>query len=234
MSNRPLPPRLSVVAVVWNARDELEPFLESVLAQVDPATTEIVLVDNGSTDGSREILRERPEVVLIENDRNSGFGAGLNLGCAHATSPRLLLCNPDLEFRPGAIDALVATLDAEPALGGVGPIIRIEGGGVCPLLRGHPGITYGWSFFTGLMAKFPRSRWINAHFDHDPARRSHRQPWLHGCCGLYRRDAFRAIGGFDERFFLYFEDCDLGRRLTEAGWRLALAPDAEVQHREGG
>jgi N-acetylglucosaminyl-diphospho-decaprenol L-rhamnosyltransferase len=226
---------LSIVAVVWNDLDVIPGLLDSIFAHVDRATTEVILVDNGSTDGTIEHLRRRGDVTVIENGVNAGYPTAMNRGARLARGEFVLLANPDLVFRPGALAAMVGALRRNPRLGGVSPVIEVppEPATVYPLLAGDPGLWYGFAHFSGVMQRFRGSRRVNSHLEYAPERHEGEIPWIHGCCGLYRRAALAPLGGgFDERFFIYFEDADLGRSLRRAGWRLEIARDARVLHLE--
>lgn len=229
---------LSVVTVVWNNVEELGPFLSSIQEQ-GLEGVEVIFVDNGSTDGSIEWLRQRDDVVLIENGLNAGYPAAMNRGVQEAQGDLLLLCNPDLVFRPGSLPALRDTLVASPDTGGVGPVIETPADPpeLYPIQRTDLGLAYGWSFFSGLRDRFT-ARWANRDRTTDlevisPDGLPVDLPWLHGCCGMFRRSALDSVGGgFDPRFFMYFEDTDLGRCLRQKGWRLQLVPEARVLHLE--
>jgi N-acetylglucosaminyl-diphospho-decaprenol L-rhamnosyltransferase len=226
---------LSIVAVVWNNLDVVRGMVESVFAQVDREKTEVIFVDNGSTDGTIEYLRGCGDVTVIENGVNAGYPTAMNRGAQIARGTYVLLVNPDLVFRPGSLAAMVRALERDPGLGGVSPVIEVppEPATVYPLLAGDPGLWYGFAHFSGLMQRFRGNRRVNFHMDYAPEKNDGVIPWIHGCCGMYRRAALAPQGGgFDERFFIYFEDADLGRSLRKAGWRLAIARDARVLHLE--
>ena len=230
------PIELTVVTVTWNNRDVVEPMLESLFEQIDRATSEVIVVDNDSADGTVEYLRGRGDVTVIENGVNAGYGVAMNRGARAARGRAVMLCNPDLVFRPGSVRALTDALAQSPQLGGVSPVVELPGDPppVCPLLATDPGIYYGWSYFSGLQSRFAGSRTVNWNFDFSPHKTTGDLPWIHGCCGLYRREALAAVGGgFDERYFMFFEDADLGRSLRALGWRLSMARESRVLHMEG-
>jgi len=227
---------LSIVSVAYNNRQQLAPFLDSILSQRIRDRAEIIIVDNGSTDGSVEFLRERGEVSLVENSLNAGYAVAMNRGIQVSRGSFLVLCNTDVIFRPGSLEALALELETEPLLGGVSPVIETPGNPplLYPLLKTNPGLYYGWNFFSGMMFKFPHSRLINWNLNFQSNRTTRDIPWMHGACGMFRREALRSVGsGYDERFFLYFEDADLGRALRKRGWRLRICPEARILHLEG-
>ena len=228
--------KINVVSVVWNNRDALPRFLDSVVHQVVPGfEVEVVVVDNGSDDGSIEYLRSRSDILFIDSGVNAGFPAGMNRGVEASDGEYVVMCTDDLIFRPGTLAALADALDRDETLGGVAPLIETspEGDHLYPVATRHPGVAYGWSFFSGLQSKFPNSKWAAVGLERDFDDFDRDLPWLHGCCGMYRRRALDSVGGgFDECFFMYFEDADLGRRLTEAEWRLRRIPEARIFHAE--
>ena len=225
---------VSIVTVTWNNRACLEEFLESIFNQRASADTEVILVDNGSTDGTVEYLRARSDVTLIESGGNLGYGGGANLGIAVAQHEFVVLCGTDVEFWPGSINAMAKTLDADSGLGGVSPLIYgpTDPPSIYPLFKGDPGLYYGWNYFSSFQTIFENSKLINWIHDYSPEQ-STDLPWIHGCCGMFRRETLASVdGGFDGDFFLYFEDADLGRRIRNAGWGMRMVPDARILHLE--
>jgi GT2 family glycosyltransferase len=214
----------TVVVVTYNSERTLARCLESVLD--DPAI-EVLVVDNGSTDCTLSLVRDRfSSARLLELDENRGFGAANNRAERVARGERLLLLNPDAWLDPGALPLLEATLDASPGLAAVAPQLRYPDGR----------LQCTWYPETGVLGEAIQ-RWRNllsgrwAHGWLEPAARLIVGPgWLTAACLLLRREAFRQAGGFDEDFFLYFEDVDLCRRLSQLGWRLAKEPAAGAVH----
>jgi N-acetylglucosaminyl-diphospho-decaprenol L-rhamnosyltransferase len=231
-SHTPSAADAAVVAVTYSPGETLPPFLASVAAAAEwPAGPRIVLADNGSTDGSTEAVDGVDGVTVVHTGGNLGFGGGANAGVA--TLPPgvswVVVCNPDLVFAPGAIDALLAAVQRWPRAAAFGPQIRTVDGKLYPSARELPSVVrgaghavFGWWW--------PTNPWTKAY------RRDHEAPterpagWLSGACLLLRREAFAAVGGFDERYFMYFEDVDLGERLSRAGWQNVYVPSAVVTH----
>ena len=197
---------------------------------------EIVVVDNGSLDGSVGQLRACfPDVEVLVTGRNLGYGAAANRGMAATTAPCVLVCNPDLEVRPGAVAALAGALLADPAYAVVGPLIRNPDGGRYPSARMFPSLVDAAGHaLLGLLApdnRFTRS-YQKAHLD-TAAGGPEVVDWVSGACFLVRRSAYEQTGGFDETYFMYAEDVDLCWRLGRAGWRVVYLPSAEVTHWQG-
>jgi GT2 family glycosyltransferase len=216
--------RLSVLVVSWNGRAHLETCLPALLAQRGVAAeVEILVLDNGSTDGTAELVRSRfPAVRLVESAANLGFAAGNNRLAAVASGDALALVNNDTRAEPGWLAALVdAYRAADPDVAAVaGRIVDWEGERL--------------DFGRGILAfdghALPLDQGRPLAFARSPAAG---EELLFGCGGnlLVGAGAFRAAGGFDERFFAYFEDVDLGWRLWAGGERVVACPEAVVRHR---
>ncbi len=228
-----VPGQLGIVVVTYFPGETLERFLDSV----EKATTRgvrVVIADNGSTDGAPERGAQRPGVQLLPTGGNLGYGTAANLGvkALPAEIEWVVVANPDLEFRPGCLDALLAATERWPDGGAFGPLIRGLDGKVYPSARLLPSLGRGVGH--GALGRvWPGNPWTRAYRQSDSAVTERSSGWLSGSCQLLRRKAFDAIGGFDQRYFMYFEDVDLGDRLGKAGWRNVYVPDAEVVH-EGG
>ncbi len=201
------------------------------------AVDELVVVDNGSIDGSvDEVRRRHPEVEVVTTGYNLGYGTAANRGVAATSAPLVLVCNPDLEVRPGALPVLAGALDAHPDWALVGPLVRAPDGRRYPSARRFPSLVDAAGHaLLGIFApdnRFTRS-YQRAELDGagpDPQV----VDWVSGACFLVRRTAFEQVGGFDEAYFMYLEEVDLCWRLGRTGWRVAYVPGAEVVHAQGG
>lgn len=225
------PSRVGAVIVNYNAGPLLSTCVASLRGE---GLAEIVVVDNGSVDGSALALaRADPGVVVVDPGRNLGYGAGANLGLAAGSAELVLVGNPDIVVAPGAVATLVATLDADPGLGLVGPRLEGAGGALYPSARTFPSIVDAAGHgFLGLVApgnRFSR-RYKLADWDHAQARVV---DWVSGACFVARRQVLDLLGGFDEAYFMYAEDVDLCWRAARAGWRVAYQPAATVVHLQG-
>jgi GT2 family glycosyltransferase len=217
---------VGVVVVTYDALQWIERCLESVRG------VETVVVDNGSTDGTVELVRERfPEAVLLERD-NRGLAAGWNAGLAAASSTRYyLLLNADAWLVGDALARLVAFADEHPRAAVVGPRLSNPDGSLQRSVRGFP---TAWRLATEyffLRKLAPRSRLLNAlyagGFDHDEVREAE---FVMGACLLVRREAVDEVGGLDEDFFLFSEEVDWCFRFRQAGWQVLFYPGAECVH----
>ncbi|BBX60689.1 N-acetylglucosaminyl-diphospho-decaprenol L-rhamnosyltransferase [Mycobacterium shottsii] len=228
---------LPVVAVTYSPGPHLERFLASLSLATDRPVS-VLLADNGSTDGTPQAAVERyPNVRIFHTGANLGYGTAVNRAVAQLTEQPepddwLIVANPDVQWGPGSIDALLEAVERWPQAGALGPLIRDPDGSVYPSARHLPSLVRG-GMHAVLGSVWPRNPWTKAY------RQEHLEPserpvgWLSGSCLLVRRSAFRQIGGFDERYFMYMEDVDLGDRLGQAGWLSVYVPSAEVLHHKG-
>ena len=223
---------VAVVVVNYESGPALLRCVERLLRE---APTELVVVDNGSVDGSLAELRRRiPDVRVVDPGRNLGYGAAANRGAAATTAPSLLVCNSDLEVGPGSLGVLAQALAARPGCGVVGPLVRDAGGSRYPSARRFPALTDAAGH--ALLGLFvPGNRFTRAYHQAHLAEASgvEEVDWLSGACLLLERSAFETVGGFDESYFMYAEDVDLCWRLARAGWKSAYVPAAEVVHLQG-
>jgi N-acetylglucosaminyl-diphospho-decaprenol L-rhamnosyltransferase len=227
------PAPIAVTVVSYNTRDDLRACLESVRSE---APGEVVVADNGSTDGSAAMVEDTfPEVRLLVDESNPGFGAAANRAVAATSSPYVLLLNADTRVTPGTLRALAAYLDGHPRAGVAGPrLVNPDGtlqvscfpfiGTLRLMLEKTPAARW--------LARIPllRDWWLLSYSLHD---RPRVVPWVLGAALALRREAFEAIGGFDTSFFMYSEEIDLCWRFEEAGWEVHFTPVATVVHLGG-
>ncbi len=232
-------PEVAAVFVNYNAGDELRLALRSVADEMADRSWEAVVVDNASVDGSHAIAGEfAPQARLLRNDENVGFGRGVNQGIAASTAPLVLIMNPDCRLLPGAMATLRAELNAQPACAIVGPRILDPDGSEQGSARGDPDMLTGLFGRTSPLRRLLPGLAISKR-NVVAAEASAERPrslivdWLSGACMLARRDALAAVGGFDERYFLYWEDADLCRRLRSRGYHVRHVPGATAVHQVG-
>jgi len=232
-------PIYAAVLVNYNAGAELERAIRSISDELAGHAWEGVVVDNASIDGSTAAVETfAAHVRLINNSTNAGFARGVNQGVAATSAPYVLIMNPDCRLMAGAIGALRAVLDAHPQCAIVGPRILNPDGSVQGSARGDPDMLTGLFGRTGILRRVvPFMSIARRNVVVDEAIRSGQDSvvvdWLSGACMLARRDALAAVSGFDERFFLYWEDADLCRRLRARGYHVRYAPGATAIHRVG-
>ncbi len=220
----------SVLVISYNVKDTLRTCLEALGREA-----EVIVVDNASPDGSAAMVRhEFPHAKLVPLEENQGFSAAVNAGARQATGDLLLVLNPDTALLPGTLERMAAAMQAEGrddvwAMG----FRQLDADGRFQLSFGPP---------PSLVLDFAR-RLVQLHLDaggHWLGRllaaatsRPLDMPWVSGAALLVRRQPFFEIGGFDERFFLYFEDIDFCLRLRQAGGRVLYEPSITVPHLRG-
>ena len=230
-------PEVSVVVVNYNTREATAACIRSVLDESPAVDLEVIVVDNGSTDGSAAAFRERfPEVVTIEAGENLGFARGVNLGARAATGEWVLLLNPDTVTLPGSLAALVGFAGAHPEYGLFGGRTLRPDGSVDPSsCWGAPTIWSLAMFATMLSTAFRRSRVFDPESLGPWKRDTVREvPIITGCLLLVRRADWERLGGMDEEYFLYGEDAEFSMRAGRAGLRRVIVPDAVIVHEVGG
>ncbi|WP_368498912.1 glycosyltransferase family 2 protein [Herbiconiux sp. A18JL235] len=226
---------LAVVTVSYASESVLPGFLDSIHA-ASSAHPLVVIADNkpGVVGPSpTAALAEQHGADYVPLSANPGYGGGMN--AAVATLPDsvhwVLISNPDIVLHPGALDLLVATGSSSPDIGSVGPQVLTDGV-TYPSARAVPSLRNGIGH--ALFARvWPENPWTKRYHAGSPEAGAADVGWLSGSCLLVRRAAFEQLGGFDESYFMYFEDVDLGYRLGKAGWRNRYEPAAVVEHSGG-
>ncbi len=235
MSSGEASPAWAAVVVNYEAGPSLTACVDSLLADDSAGgSPEVVVVDNGSADGSvAELQAAFPEVTVIRPGANLGYGRAANLGAAATRAPIVAVLNPDAEIEPGTAGALLGRFDLEGRLGAVGPQLQNPDGTRYPSARSAPslGDAIGHALL-GVVA--PGNRFTRSYrqLDADPDV-PRTVEWISGAAVWFRREALDRVGGWDERFFLFFEDVDLCRRLGAAGWQIAYEPSGHVVHAVG-
>jgi len=227
---------VAILIVSYNSARQIAPCLRSVQQQRKSVNQQIIVLDNASWDETADLIRrEFPDVLLLTPGRNLGFAAGVNEAVRHADAEFVLLLNPDTEIREHAIDEIVNFARLHPEHGFYGGRTVQPNGRLEPSsCWGAPTLASMALFAFGLTALAPRNRWLDPESLGDWARDTVREVGvITGCFLLARRDAWEQIGGFDERYFMYMEDVDLGDRLGRAGWQNIYVPSAEILHDKG-
>lgn len=224
-------PLVDVVVVAHRSRDVLRDCVEPLAAW---PRARVVAVDTDSGDGALETIADL-EVEAVQAPRNGGFGYGCNLGARLGTAPYLCFLNPDVLIAPDDLALLVGSLEADPSVAVAGPRLEDERGRLQLSRRRFPRLRSTIASALFLQRLVPRSTWAD-EVERDPGAYRHAGPvdWVTGACLLVRRDAFEAIGGFDEGYFLYSEEIDLSRRLLHRGLGTLYEPAARCAHTGGG
>lgn len=229
--------KLSIIIVTFNSAADIEACLNSIRPAVPH---EIIVIDNASSDRTRQLLEQaatsgaHPQLHIIPNPANYGYARANNQGLALARGEYILLLNPDTVLFPDAIDRMVEYLDRHPDAAGVAPRLLNPDGTTQLSIRSFPTFSSVLWELTGLPRLFPScariNRWRRRDFDYDQPQ-DVEQPMA--SCLLLRRSILRRLGGFDERFPIYYNDVDLCYRIYRQGGRLAYLPEARVYHKLG-
>lgn len=223
---------LSIAIVSYNTKDFLKECLSSIRQHPPSCDYEILVIDNASTDGSPDLVREEfPEVMLYPNPKNVGYAAAVNQAFRGSDSEFVLVLNPDIVVTRGAIDALLEYMKASPRVG-------IAGG---KLLNPDGSLQYSCRTFYTLKTLLYRRTFLGKLFsgstvisDHLMQDWDHENPrsvdWVIGACMMVRRSAVEDAGPADERFFLYFEDVDWCYRMKSRGWEVHYCPISVMVH----
>jgi GT2 family glycosyltransferase len=214
---------VSIIIVSFNAREDLERCLASLHAECPAAPHEILVVDNASTDGSADAARRWPGVAVIDAGGNLGFARANNVGIRASAGAHILLLNSDTIVPAGAIDRLLAELDRQADVAVVGPRL-VDAAGRAELSFGR---------MIGPLNEIRQKRLQRSGAIEEVTRRRQYPDWVSGACLLVRREDAEAVGGLDERYFMYTEDVDFCAAIRARGRKILFAPEVEVVHLRG-
>jgi GT2 family glycosyltransferase len=225
---------VSVIIVTYNTGKTILETLESLSTQSDDISTQIIVVDNQSTDETTQLIQGHyPAVNLVVSETNRGFGGGNNYGFQSSSGDFIALVNPDLRVHPSMLTMLVQYLKANPHVGVVGPQTIDADGEISVTAHADYSLTAIALSYFGLAQRFPGL--FNQHdlkINHGTT-----QPqivdWLQGSCLMMPREVYNTVGGFDEAFFLYVEDVDLCHRIRATGKQVVYYPQATATHLQG-
>ena len=224
--------QLSILIVTYNSVRLIDKLLEHLARETRDIAAEVSVVDKASHDGTaRQIRRFHPGVKLIESTENLGFAAGNNLAARHALGRYLLLLNPDALPQPGALAQALALLERHPQVGLAGGQLTGPDGSRQPSARMFPTLRDEFFTLSGLAARFPSNRWLARLDRHwaDPEKDA-LVDWIPGAFVFIPTRVFARLGGFDERFFMYYEEVDLCRRMQQAGLQIHYWPALRAMH----
>jgi N-acetylglucosaminyl-diphospho-decaprenol L-rhamnosyltransferase len=231
--NKSPQPDVSVIYVNWNCADEIEESIKSLREKTVNCSYEIVVVDNDSPLGIGSLVND-PGLRLIVSDKNSGFGAGCNIGAAAAEGRFLLFLNPDTRLLNNVLGELTCFLEGHPEAGIVGALVEDSDGTILfDGGRSLPSLLNEFLQHSTLCFRFPKGRWTSKPYISDWDHLSTREVGsVIGACMMMKSERFRAMGGFDEAFFLYCEEVDLCYRMHQAGSGVWYVHTARVLHKE--
>jgi GT2 family glycosyltransferase len=227
--------KLSIVIICWNDRKVIFDCLKSIVEETKETEFEVVISDNGSTDGSIGLIREQyPACRIVENCANLGFARGNNAGIRHATGEYVLILNPDTIVRDRALDKWVAYAERHPEAGAFGCRVLNPDGSFQNPARPFPTV---WRLWVAALWLRPLGHISNAFVaDLYPgwAGETDRPiDWQSGCCVMVRRELLHRLEGFDERFFYHYEEVDLCLRVWRSGKPVLFYAGAEITHLGG-
>jgi GT2 family glycosyltransferase len=223
---------VSIIYVYYNTPEALSASIQSVFNTTQGLKIQIVVVDNGSPKRVPKDVVEQKGVIVISS-KNIGYGAGMNKGVQHARSKKLILVNPDTIFHKNAINFLITKMDDEK-IGVVGPQMVDENGSILPTISGKAtllSILFTNSFLNKM---FPRHRIARSFWMQNVNRNKEQSvSVISGACMAMRKKVFEDVGGFDERFFMYFEETDLCLRVKKMQLSVKYFPSASIYHTVG-
>lgn len=228
--------RLSIILINLNTHDFLRACLASMKRQLDDPTYEVILVDNGSTDGSLAMVAaEYPQVRVFPQDKNLGFTKANNIGLRAARGHYLLVLNSDTEIVDDALEKMCDYMDAHPDIGALGSQLLNTDLTVQLSCRRFPSYKTALFHRYSLMTRlFPRNRYSAEYLMTDSGHATTMEvDWVSGACLLTRRETTDQVGLLDEGFFIYAEDVDWCYRMKAAGWKVVYYPEAKVLHHIG-
>jgi N-acetylglucosaminyl-diphospho-decaprenol L-rhamnosyltransferase len=223
---------VSIIILSWNTRDLLPRCLDAIYQTTGDLDTEVLVIDNGSNDGSQALVRERfPQVLLVTNQQNLGFAGGNNQGLATSNGRYALLLNSDAFVSQGAVQALVELADAQPQAGIVGvQLVNADGS----FQASHTRFPNLWREFLTLsgLGRLVYGRWYPS-YGPEESKSAQKVDYVEGACLLVRREAFDEVGGLDEAYFMYAEEVDWCYTMRAKGWQVWYQPAAKVTHLGG-
>lgn len=227
--------KLSIVILCWNDLRVIRDCLRSIFAGTHAISFEVLVSDNGSTDGSIEFIHENyPSVRVLENRANLGFAKGNNVGIRASRGEYVLILNPDTIIHDGALDNLVAFADRHSEAGGFGCRVQNRDGSYQISARLFPTVWRFWvhALYLKVLERFS-SVFAYEEYAGWKGDSEREVDWQSGCCVMFRSDLLRKLGGFDEQFFYHFEEVDLCRRVWNAGAPIRFTPEAVITHLGG-
>jgi GT2 family glycosyltransferase len=226
---------LSIIIVSWNVCDYLVDCIESILKNCRLLQFEIIVVDNASTDGTVDLIKNKyPGLILFTNGTNKGFAYANNQGIRQARGRYLLFLNPDTIIKPDAVEKMLVFLEQNKDVGAIGPRLLNKDLTIQHSVRTFP--TFRSALYRHTILRYfglfknHHEKWRMKDFKSD---RLTDVDQLMGAAILAEKDLVLKVGGFDERFFMYYEEIDFCYRIKKAGYRIVFFPDVSIIHLGG-
>ncbi len=231
--------KLTIIIVNWNTRDLLKNCVSSIIQSMNSCDVKIIVVDNNSKDGSREMISLNfPEVSVINSGDNIGFGRANNLGISFAETPLIMVLNPDTLVMEDTLERMIEFMETNPEVGALGCKIKYAPDQTSSIGSEGDVHTLGLQWFPSpftelLRILFLTDKSIKLLKNFLPYKNPHESGYiskLYGTCIMTRREVLDQVGNFDERFFMYGEDVDLCKRIIDGGWKIYYLSEAEIIH----
>ncbi len=222
---------ISIIIVNYNTEAYIKKCVKSIISNYELRKTEIIIVDNGSSNGKlEEVLSEYEGLNIIYLPENNGFGAGCNLGVKYATKEYLLFLNPDIIVTKNSIEYLLETITGDKNIGVCAGILLDENNKVLYSYNNFPDLK--WEFKEAFDIGLKNT--INKLTSREEIKKEipFEVDWFHGACMLMRKDLFEEVGGFDENIFLYYEDVDIHKKIKGKGYKIVCIPKSKFYHYE--
>jgi GT2 family glycosyltransferase len=223
---------LSVIIINWNTRDLLHKCIEAVKTNTQDLSLQIIVVDNHSSDGSTEIVEKNfPDVFLIKNKKNKGYGKAANQGLKAARGKYVLILNSDVKANPKCLDEMFEFMENHPDIGASSCKLTFPDGTLQHSCRKFPDFKTYLLMLLGVRFLFPQMKpfreYLMLDWDHSEIREVDQ---IMGSFMFIRRDVIQKVGGFDEQFWMYFEEVDLCLRIHKDGWKVMHYPYVSAVH----
>jgi len=227
---------ISIIIVNYNVKEFLQNLLHSLEKASSNISTEIIIVDNASDDGSVEFIREKfPEVKIIANKINLGFGKANNQALKQASGKYILLINPDSVVSEDTFERMITFFENNPTAGLAGcKILNPDGTLQLACRRSFPGPWTSFCKVTGLSTLFPKSKlFARYNLTYHDENKTYEVDAVSGSFMMIRKEVYDNVGGFDEDFFMYGEDLDLSYRIQKAGYKVYYVHETQIIHYKG-
>lgn len=230
---------IDIIIVNYNSTCCLIECVNSILHSLKKCTVKIIVIDNRSNDDMLPILARYPDIFLIKNKKNIGFAKAVNMGIKNCSAPYLLILNPDTIIENGFFDSMINFMEHNIRVGIVGPKIKERNNNIQGSARSFPTPLTGLFGRSSLMSRlFPNNRItkkniLNSIHQEEQIKHPLAVDWVSGACMLVRHSAIKEVGMMDEQFFLYWEDADLCKRMSEKGWSVVYYPNSSIVHYAG-